>query len=99
MGINEDQLSKVFGGMFVTFLRYTSGKGHARVMACGEDGPFETYRCLYAQGSDISTRHRLATLDITAAEKVTIIAAYKADTIFYKKLTWCMPGSKEIHSV
>ena len=59
-GVDDDQLKSVSSGPFVTLLSFISGAAHAKVMACGEIESFEAYRSLYAQGRDISTRHKLA---------------------------------------
>ena len=40
----------------------------------------------YKTETPSKTQHRLVTLNITAAEKETVVAAYKADTTVYKKV-------------
>ena len=49
-------------------------------------------------------QHRLVTLNITAAKKETVVAAYKADTTVYKKVRMLdiyniLTGSKEVYSI
>jgi hypothetical protein len=40
----------------------------------------------YKTETPSKTQHRLVTLNITAAEKETVVAAYKVDTTVYKKV-------------